>query len=46
VGLAVAREVAGADWYAFAALAIAFPLTVVWRDVVARWYTRGGQPAA
>jgi hypothetical protein len=40
VGLAIASAVVSEEWYAFAALAIAFPLTVVWRFVYWRWQDR------
>jgi hypothetical protein len=40
VGLAIASAVVSEEWYAFAALAIAFPLMVVWRNVYWRWQDR------
>jgi hypothetical protein len=40
VGLAIASELVSDEWYAFTAIAIAFPLMVVWRHVYWRWHDR------
>jgi hypothetical protein len=40
VGLLIASEVVSDEWYAFTAIAIAFPLMLVWRPMYLRWQDR------
>jgi hypothetical protein len=40
VGLVIATEVASNEWYAFTAVAIAFPLMLIWRELYGRWQDR------
>lgn len=40
VGLPLAYVVASDEWFAFAAIAIVFPLAAVWRHVYGRWEAR------
>jgi hypothetical protein len=40
VGLPIAYAVASDEWFAFAAIAIVFPLAAVWRYVYGRWEAR------
>jgi hypothetical protein len=37
VGVTIAYAVASDEWFAFAAIAIVFPLAVIWRQVYTRW---------
>lgn len=40
VGLLIADELVADEWYAFTAVAIAFPLMLIWREVYGRWHGR------
>jgi hypothetical protein len=40
VGLMIAKELVSDEWYAFTAVAIAFPVMLIWRDVYGRWQDR------
>ncbi len=40
VGLTIASEIASDEWYGFTAIAIAFPVLVVWRHAYWRWHDR------
>jgi hypothetical protein len=40
VALVIADAVSSDEWFAFAAVAIAFPMMVVWRELYGRWQDR------
>ncbi len=40
IGLVIAAQLVPDEWYAFTAVAIAFPLMLIWRDVYGRWQDR------